>query len=161
MSFNRIIAVFGIILFLFAIVVFYLYSLRPKVTQQSNQLLMGTVTIDNQAFTVELATTSAQQEKGLSNHSPLQKNHGMLFVFPTPSYYSFWMRQMEFPIDIIFIRDDHIISIKQNAPPPKEKQTTSLPLYQPSEPVNMVLEINAGLSKDYNFHTGDTVTITK
>ena len=64
------------------------------------------------------------------------------------------MRNMKFPLDIIFIKDDTIVEILENLEPegsnPKE-------IYSSNQPVNSVLEINAGMSKQYDFKTGQKV----
>ena len=80
----------------------------------------------------------------------------MLFPFEKADYYSFWMKNMKFPIDIIYINKNHIVTIHQNIKPPKTKEE-SLPIYKPEDPSDTVLEINAGLSEKYKFKKGDTV----
>jgi uncharacterized protein len=82
----------------------------------------------------------------------------MLFVFDKADYYSFWMKNMKFPIDIIFIRGDKIVSISKNAVAPKSADA-SLPIYKPEAPVDKVLEINSGLSDKHNIKKGDKVEI--
>ena len=120
-----------------------------------------TITIGDHTFAVELATTSLQQEKGLSYHSSLPQNAGMLFVFEEPAIRTFWMKDMKFPIDIIFIRNNRIINIHENIWPPSPNTPVSdLSRYSSSEPANYVLEINAGLSQKYGFRNGDSV-VTK
>lgn len=117
-----------------------------------------TVTIGNHTFKLYLAKTPKDQEIGLSKYNSLPQDYGMLFPFEKPDYYSFWMKKMKFPIDIIFIRESRIITIYQNANPPK-KETESLPIFKPTNPTDMVLEINAGLSKKYNFKEGDPIRL--
>lgn len=118
----------------------------------------ATVTIRNQSFIVEVADTDDKRTKGLSGRENLEENRGMLFVFEKPDLYSFWMKEMKFPIDILFIKNDKIITIHQNVPPPKNNVPLyQLPLYKPKETANYVLEINTGLSQKYNFKEGDSV----
>lgn len=120
-----------------------------------------TVTINNRTFTVEVADSDEKRAQGLSNRDRLDANEGMLFVFPTEGRYSFWMKEMNFPIDIIFIRDRRIVTIyKDVPPPPADTALTSLTPYLPKEPVTHVLEINAGLSETYGVQEGDTVIVT-
>ena len=82
----------------------------------------------------------------------------MLFPFEKPGYYSFWMKNMKFPIDIIFIKSGKIVTIHKDVMPPKNL-TDALPIYNPKEPADTVLEINAGLSEDYKFKEGDEVKL--
>src|SRR3989344_5794286 len=50
---------------------------------------------------VEVASTSAEREKGLSGHMPLGASEGMLFIFDWSNTWGFWMKDMQFAIDII------------------------------------------------------------
>lgn len=114
--------------------------------------------INNKKFNIDIAKSVEQKEKGLSIYDKLPLNKGMIFVFNTPEYYAFWMKDMKFPIDIIYIRKNKIIDIFKNVPAPKSENET-LPIIKPKETADMVFEINAGLSDKYNFKIGDLVEI--
>ncbi len=116
-------------------------------------------TIGDHTFYVEVAKTSKEQEIGLAKYTSLPKNKAMYFPFEKPDYYSFWMKNMSFPIDILFIREGKIVTIFSSVPVPGKTQT-NLPTYQPSTPADSVLEINAGLSKKYGLRTGNYVQIS-
>src|SRR3989344_7332267 len=64
------------------------------------------VKIAGQEVKVELALTPEEQTQGFSGRSGLGENEGMLFVFDTPGKYGFWMKDMLFPIDIIWLAPD-------------------------------------------------------
>lgn len=113
-----------------------------------------TVTIDNHTFLVTTATTDQQKEIGLSGRASLPQNEGMYFTFTTPDYYTFWMKGMRFPLDIIFIDSNTIVTIFKNVPVGKGN---FLPTYKPQQVANAVLEINAGLSDKYGFKVGDMI----
>lgn len=115
------------------------------------------ITINNHTFNLYIAKTFQDKEVGLSKYSNLSQNQGMLFLFGTASNYSFWMKDMKFPIDIIFIKNNKIVAIYQNLLPPQKDQ--NLTVYRPSELSDTVLEINAGLSEKYGFKNGDSVKI--
>ena len=117
-----------------------------------------TATIDNQKFTLLVAKSAKEKEVGLSDKTSLPQDTGMLFHFEQPDYYSFWMKNMKIPIDIVYINKNHIVTIFQNAQPPKSDQE-ALTIFKPEEPADTVLEINAGLSQKYNFKKGDGVKI--
>lgn len=114
--------------------------------------------IKDQTFTLTVADTQKEQEIGLSEKKSLAKNNGMLFPYKTKSTPTFWMRNMDFPIDIIFISDGKIVTLYKNVKPQASNQ--NLQLYKPSQPVDNVIEINAGLSDQYGFKEGDVVKIT-
>ncbi len=80
----------------------------------------------------------------------------MLFVFPKADYYPFWMPDMHFPLDIIWIgADKKIISISENIPPLLDK--TKPTYYLSPKPAQYVLEVKAGFAKKHNIKIGDTV----
>ena len=114
--------------------------------------------IKDQTFSLTVAATEKEKEVGLSGKKSLAKNAGMLFPYTTKTTPTFWMRNMEFPIDILFISDGKIVTLYKNVKPPISEQ--NLQLYSPSTPVDNVIEINAGLSDQYGFKEGDPVTIT-
>jgi|SRR5579885_579035 len=154
MSLNRIIILFVIIVIIFAGVILYQFSVKNF----GQKLPTKTVTIATHSFTAEVATSSADQQIGLSGRASLPQDHAMLFVFSKPDYYRFWMKGMKFPLDLVFIRSSKIVSIVKNAPVPKANAGNP-PIYQPAVLSDTVLEINAGLSNKYGFKNGDSVTI--
>lgn len=133
---------------------FFLRQLFPFFGQN------GKVTAGGNTFRVSVAKTQEQSEKGLSGKRSMGENEGMLFVFDTPGYYGFWMKEMKFPLDILFIHDNKIVTIYKNVPAPSTPDTKSLPVYKPMAPSDKVLEINAGQADKYSIKTGDTVEIS-
>ncbi len=147
---NTVIIIFLVILVAFGGVIFYQFSKSTKPKSQ--------ITIAKQAFSLEVATTSAEQQKGLSGREKLPQDQGILFIFAKADHYPFWMKEMKFPIDIIFIKNNKIVSITHNAQPIK-KDDNNPPIYQSEEPFTHALEINGGLAKKYAFKKNDTVII--
>lgn len=117
----------------------------------------GKVTIKNHTFTVYEAQTEKEKEIGLSSRNSLSDNQGMIFSFDKADYYGFWMRNMKFSIDIVYIYNKKIVTIFSNVPFPKDA-TQELKVYTPSEPADTVLELKAGIANKYNFNVGDSVT---
>lgn len=115
------------------------------------------ITINNKKINLILAKTQSEKEIGLSNKQNLDKDTGMLFIFAKKDYPSFWMRNMKFPIDIIFIDDNKIVDMYQNAQPAKNE--TNAPVYKPKNKANYVLEMNANTARENNFKIGDKVSI--
>lgn len=115
------------------------------------------VTIDNQTFRVMVAKTDKEKQIGLSNKKQIAKDQGMIFIFDNSDLYSFWMKNMEFPIDIVYINGNQVTTVISNAKVPNSN--TNLTIYQPEDKSDKVLEINAGLSNKYNIKKGSTVTI--
>lgn len=120
----------------------------------------GTVTIKETTFSVELPKTDKEREKGLSGRKSLADNKGMLFNFETNDFHRFWMRDMQLPLDMLFIKDTKIVTIYENVPAPATSvENANPPVYLPSEPVNRILELSAGTVKKLGIKQGDTVTI--
>ena len=105
---------------------------------------------------IEIADDDYQTQTGLMYRDSMEKNQGMLFIFPDEQYHSFYMKNTKIPLDIVYIDSDRkIVSIKKNAKPMDE---TSLPS---NEPAKYVLEINAGLSEQWNLEVGDKIDYSK
>ena len=113
-------------------------------------------TIGGYNFKVAVAASQQERETGLSGTISLSQNQGMIFIFEKPDYYHFWMKNMKFPIDIIYINKDQIVTIINNAELIKNQQNPTV--YLPSQPSDKVLEIQAGLAKTYKFKNGDKIT---
>jgi hypothetical protein len=78
-----------------------------------DRYLQSNVSIDGYNMTADLALTSEQREKGLSVKDKLKENEAMLFVFEESAKHSFWMKDMKFPIDIIWFVLDTVAGITQ------------------------------------------------
>ncbi len=142
----------ALLLLLFIIGLFIILN-KSQFTPNTPTAKIGAAT-----FSLLIARQEPERQLGLSGRPNLPQDQGMIFLFDNPDYYSFWMRDMKFPIDIIYIRDGQIVTIFPNVMPPRSPQDT-LPIYKPMAPADQVLEINAGLSRKYGFKPGDTVTI--
>lgn len=111
------------------------------------------VFVNNVPVRVEVADTIGKQTKGLGGRDSLPEDHGMIFPFSLPDTYSFIMRDMHFPLDIIWIRDGKIIDISHDVPAPKQG---GVPFsVMPKQPVNAVLEVNAGWTVKNKINIGD------
>lgn len=150
---KRIVILFGVLLFLIvAIKISGDYIQNKSLPFFSKpQAILGTKTIS-----LTVAKTQKEKQIGLSDKETLPQDQGMAFPFQKPGFYSFWMRGMKFPIDIIFLRSNKIITIFENVQPPIAGEQNPQ-ILNPEEPVDTVLEINAGLAKKYNLKKGDTI----
>lgn len=115
------------------------------------------IQIQGNVFDVEVADNPALMSKGLSGHAPLNDKQGMLFVFSSPGKHDFWMKDMTFPIDIIWFGADKRIVYMEKSLSPKTYPKT----YSPSEPSLYVLEINSGLSDKLGLKIGDQFVFVK
>lgn len=101
------------------------------------------IALDKKVLTVEIVNTPASITQGLSGREQLGSD-GMLFVLPQKRRPEFWMKQMKFDLDLVWLVDDLVIEITQDATKPEPNTPLSfLERYSPSRPVEMVLELNA------------------
>lgn len=115
------------------------------------------VQVGMQIIDAELAETAESQARGLSGRRRLPEGHGMLFVYPRPGRYGFWMPDMHFDLDLVWIRDGRIVDLTPDVPhdPPGDE----LPVYRPSEPADQILEVPAGTAARHGWRPGDPVVV--
>jgi len=130
-----------------------LYTTPVSIPDQS----FGSILLKDKEFGVYIADTDYLRNKGLSETSSLASNYGMLFVFPEDDLYGFWMKDMFFPIDIIWIdKNLVIVHIETNVLP-----ETYPKVFFPSVPARYVLELSAGQSDFLKLKIGDSIKILK
>jgi uncharacterized membrane protein (UPF0127 family) len=114
------------------------------------------IRISGVVLSVELATTPDQQAKGLSGRDSLPPDHGMLFVFNTDDYWSFWMNGMRFPLDILWFNSNkQAVFYEQDLQP---CGPDGCPAFSPTSKAIYVLEVNAGFMAAHNVSLGDMFT---
>ncbi len=107
-------------------------------------------------FDIEIAETEYETQTGLMYRASMEENQGMLFIFPKEAMRSFYMKNTEFPLDIIYIDGNQkIASFQKNAQPYDETGLTS------KVPIKYVLEVNAGLSDKMGLQVGDSISFTR
>ena len=115
---------------------------------------MGTIRIENSIINVEMADTPREQYRGLSNRPSLCADCGLLFNFPDQKVRGFVMRDMMFPLDIIFISSGKIIKIAKNLLPEGHETKN---IYSSEAKADKVLEVNAGFCEKNGIKIGDQV----
>ncbi len=114
------------------------------------------LTIGATTLAVELADTSGLRHRGLSGRAGLPDRTGMLFVFPVPGRYSFWMQDMRFALDFIWINNHSVVQISPTILPPSHNAGQIITL-TPDQPVDRVLEVPAGFVAQYGIKVSDKV----
>lgn len=116
--------------------------------------------IGNILIKVELADTHEKRQTGLGGRDALAESEGMLFIFAEKKQYQFWMKGMKIPLDFIFIRDSKVVDFIQKVDSPvANTPDNQLPIYQPIEQIDTLLEVNAGFIEINNIKVGDTATL--
>lgn len=114
------------------------------------------VTIGIHRIQVEVADTPDRMNRGLSGRSRLAEGRGMVFPYARADRHGFWMYEMHFDIDIVWIRGDRIVDVTSRAP---HDPSGDLPVYRPRSPADLVLEVPAGTAESLGWKIGDRVTV--
>lgn len=118
------------------------------------QLSVGGRTID-----VEVAATPATLQHGLSDRASLPADAGMLFDLGRVQTAAFWMKDMHFPLDMVWIDENRTVAgVAENVQPQPGAPDSQLTLYHSTSPVRYVLELNAGAAARLGFKTGTQVS---
>jgi uncharacterized membrane protein (UPF0127 family) len=126
----------------------------PQFTKEGELYFLSKVNSDTlRKIDIELATTNQERAQGLMDRKSMTDEQGMLFIFPSASEQSFWMKNTYISLDIIYI-DDHkeIVSIQKSTTPLSEE---SLPSFKKAQ---YVLEVNAGFFDKYHIAYGDKIS---
>lgn len=116
-----------------------------------------TLDIGGVRFPAEIANTPALRIQGLSDRPSLTEQTGMLFIFEGGVASNFWMKNMHFSLDFIWIGADcKVVSLTENVPYP-ESASSALPLYASSQPAAFNFEINGGEGQAQGLAIGDDV----
>ena len=119
------------------------------VSYNTKEVLLG-----NTLYTLEIADTDLLREKGLSYRPSLDTHTGMLFVFTVPGTLKFWMKDMNFPIDMIWLdADKKVVHIEHSLSPSTYPQS-----FGPEIPTQYVIEIPAGEAAKVGLTVGDIVS---
>lgn len=115
----------------------------------NSKVQFGQVSIRGHVFNIEVAATKSEKEKGLGERELICTDCGMLFVFDETGNYSFWMKDMRFALDILWIRNGRVVFIKKNVSP------VFSGTLNPMGDADRVLELNAGKVDEFGIAVGD------
>lgn len=112
------------------------------------------IEINDVEFSVEIVDDESARAKGLSGREDLCERCGMLFVFDEVGRYGFWMRDMKFDIDILWIRNGEIVYIEKGV-------SHEIPevVYGADVDSNLVLELDSGVVDEFGIEVGDRVEL--
>lgn len=124
--------------------------------QNGSEYLRAKVSIEGFELSAEIPVTGELMSKGLSVKNQLRENESMLFVFEEPLRHTFWMKDMKFPIDIIWLDSNgKIVHIEENLMPCP--LVLICPSYAPNADSQYVLETIAGFAQRHNISLGTTI----
>ena len=120
-----------------------------------NNMPTNELKINNQTVEVEVVKNVVDQAKGLSGRASICDNCGMLFEYEDYSIRYFWMKDMEFPLDIIWIKDDTVVGFIEDVQ--VMDSAGEISRVKSPEAVNKVLEIGSGFSAKVGLKIGEKV----
>jgi len=132
--------------------IFKLFTFNQSFAEEIVYAHAIVTTSTGEEIPVEVADTLKKRRLGLGKRTSLKKDWGMLFVFENRKRYHFWMKDMQFPLDVIWLDNHRIVHITHNAKPAiyrDEPEIMASPV-----PVNFVLEIAAGRAEKLRLKTG-------
>jgi hypothetical protein len=148
-----------LVLFLTAALLFFIGH-KPVLAPETLQTELKTLKLNGsdlvaseaRIFKVEIADTDEKRMQGLSGRESLPENQGMLFVFDVSDYHTFWMKDMNFSLDFIWISRNQIVEISRNIKPEDYQPPKTL---VPGNKIDKVLEVNAGFAEKIGIKEGD------
>jgi uncharacterized membrane protein (UPF0127 family) len=127
-----------------------IYILIPPIIQHNKVVNLQ---INERVIKAEVVDTPETQNLGLSYREKLDKDSGMLFIFDHSDRYGFWMKDMNFSIDIVWIDENFkIVGVEKTVAP-----ETFPNVFYPQELVKYVLELPSGYVDQYHIAIGNMI----
>ncbi|WP_375238600.1 DUF192 domain-containing protein [Aurantibacter sp.] len=150
----------------FSILVFSCKKEQNSITTKVEDVVFtkeGKLTLTNDStktvitqLDIEFAETEYETQTGLMYRNSMKQNQGMLFIFKDEKPRSFYMKNTRIPLDIIYINaNQKIVSFQENAEPFNQNSLPS------NKGAKYVLEVNAGLAKQWNLQVGNSISYIK
>ncbi len=109
-------------------------------------------TLSGHSFIKEVVNTEKTRAKGLSGRENLAGNAAMIFVFDAPDMRCFWMKEMKFPIDMVWVNAGKVVvAVEANVTP------ATFPTNFCHADAQYVVELKAGTAKDLGIKPGDVL----
>ncbi len=134
--------------------IFIYYPFQTTIDFRSD--IKGSVTINGNIIEVELADETEERSQGLMFRKSMARDNGMLFLFDEEGFYSFWMMNVNFNLDIIWINNNgSIVHIERDV----HSCFISCPSYSSRDSARYVLELNSGVAKEFDLQVGSFVDL--
>lgn len=128
----------------------YFYFFRT--TQQFTDYPRKQVSLGPHKLTLVLTDTEQRKITGLSGSKPLKDYEGMLFQFSVPGRYGFWMKDMKYSLDFLYLRNNKVVEVRTDVSP-----ETYPDIILPTVDFDSMIEMNAGSTSKLNLHIGDVL----
>jgi len=140
----------------------FVMILPTELEHESVEFSRDTIMIDDIELTVQVADTDHRRADGLMFQEELPYDEGMLFVFDDSKKRSFWMSNMQFSLDIIWIdSQENIVHIEKNVPPCNNTETKTCPRYDGGgKNAKYILEVTSGFVDEFKITEDSKLEIT-
>ncbi len=139
----------------------YVYSIKTKNDNLPEKYNRLSVSVAGRELMADVADTPEKKALGLSGREKLEKNEGMIFIFSESASRQFWMKDMRFALDIIWLDENKkIVDITKNALPESylsRAESRGPEKFSSKAPAKYVLEVNAGFADENKIKIGDEV----
>lgn len=130
------------------------FSFRYNEDEGTRFSVLKTVMVNGREMRLETVDDEEDIQQGLSDRRSMADDEGLLFVMPNVDIHPFWMYHMNFPIDMIWLRNGEVVEIAENMLEPAK--TNGIPMtHTPRALSDMVLEVTAGGVDRYGIELGD------
>lgn len=149
---KTVIAYFTFFIFLFSVPIFrdLKTALNDAYTFNESHMVLGDATLK-----IGIADTPEERKKGLSGLDSLKDGAGLFFIFDSADTHGIWMKEMNFPIDIIWLSSTkQVVYIEKDVSP-----ETYPEVFQPTRNAQYILEVPAGFVKKWGIKIGDQATL--
>jgi len=144
-----------VVLVFFVVTLFAISKMFGSPSTYLDELKTQAILIGDQSVEVFIADTPTTQARGLSRVPALSENTGMMFIFTEPHKPQFWMKDMHFALDMIWIDESlTIVDIHQNVTPDTYPET-----FSPMQPASAVIELTAGMIDELDVGVGDVLIL--
>ena len=127
----------------------------PKTAPASTETGLRVIQLAGQELRVSVVATPEDRAKGLGGRTGLASDEGMLFAFESDAKYRFWMKDMLFSMDILWLSNEgKVVDMRENVSP-----ATYPEVFTPNMPARYVLELPSGFARDNNLRFGDIVRL--
>lgn len=107
-----------------------------------------------QKIKLYVADTDEKKSKGLSTLTKLPQNEGMIFNFKDKGFYPFWMKNMNFSLDFVFIDEYRVVDTIENVTP------ASFPkIFTAAKKFDKAIELNSGTISSLKINKGDEINL--
>ena len=133
-------------------------SARPAVRADAGPAVIPLTLPSGRVLQVEVMVKDEDRAMGLMFRPSLPLDRGMLFLFERPDFHAIWMKNCKFPIDILWLDEQHkVVHLAEKVPPCTARDDTQCPVYSPLRRASYVVELNAGQARREKALVGSSV----